>query len=319
MAEITYLSQAELEGLDITTADAMSAIERVIHGKFANKTWSAPKAVLHPPDGRYVMATLSASDDPPFIATKSLLLNPRNPERGLPQINSIITLLDSETGIPVAVMDGNWITGIRTAALSAVAAAKLARKDASSLAFIGAGVQASTHLKAFADLFPLAAVKIFSRGRANMERLRDEARAIGLEAIICDSAREAVSGVDLLVTSVTLGPQTVPFLDANWLAPGSFTAGTDIAAPWHKDTFTAFDRLLVDDLEQEQSLPNKLADPDLITGDLAGLVLGQASGRNSDDERTAFLFRGHPLGDIALAALAFEMARKSGVGRTVNL
>src|SRR5262245_65826622 len=96
------------------------------------------------------MATLAMADDPPYMAVKSLLLNPRNPERGLPSINSLVTLLDGNTGVPLAVMDGNWITAVRTAGVSAVAAKRLARPDSSIAAFVGCGVQARTHADALA-------------------------------------------------------------------------------------------------------------------------------------------------------------------------
>jgi ornithine cyclodeaminase/alanine dehydrogenase len=65
------------------------------------------------------------------------MLNPRNRERGLPDINAAVTLLDSDTGLPLAIIDGNWVTAVRTAGLSAVAAKRLARPDASIAAFIG--------------------------------------------------------------------------------------------------------------------------------------------------------------------------------------
>ena len=71
----------------------------------------------------------------------------------------------------------------------------------------------------------------------------------------------------------------------------------DLGAPWDRDSFSAADQLVVDDLEQEAALPNKLAHADDITGDLAGLVLGRFNGRNAPSDRTAFVFRGHALGD----------------------
>jgi ornithine cyclodeaminase/alanine dehydrogenase len=121
-----YLSEQIFGTLGITTSQAVRAIEHLIRGRDEGTVWSAPKAVVEPPDGRYLMATLAAADDPPFMAVKSLPLNPDNPDKGLPQINASVTLLDSGTGLPRAVMDGNWITTVRTAALSAVAAKRMA-------------------------------------------------------------------------------------------------------------------------------------------------------------------------------------------------
>jgi ornithine cyclodeaminase/alanine dehydrogenase len=79
-----------------------------------------------PSDGRYMMAALAAMDNPSLLAVKTVVLNPRNSDRGLPQINDLVTMLDSETGLPVAIMDGNWITAVRTAGISAVAAKHMA-------------------------------------------------------------------------------------------------------------------------------------------------------------------------------------------------
>lgn len=303
---IPYLSEATLAGLGITTDDVIESIESLIRGSAQDTVWNAPKAVIMPPDGRYMMAALAAMDNPSLLAVKTVVLNPRNSDRGLPQINGLVTMLDSETGLPVAILDGNWITAVRTAGLSAVAAKYMANKDAAVAAFIGSGVQAQSHLRAFSDMFPLQGIKMFGRGQANIDGLCRMADELGLSSEICSSGKDAVEGADLVVTSVTFSPQLVPFLDANWLAPGCFAAITDLAAPWDKESFAAFDRIAVDDLAQEAALPNKLVSPDYVTGDLSGLVLGAFDGRNLADDRTAFIFRGHALGDLALAALALR-------------
>jgi ornithine cyclodeaminase/alanine dehydrogenase len=307
---IPYLSEEALAGLGITTGEVIESIESMIAGSAQSSVWSAPKAVIQPGDGRYMMAALAAADDPALLAVKTVVLNPRNTERGLPQINGLVTLLSSDTGLPAAILDGNWITAVRTAGLSATAAKHLARQDSKVAAFIGAGVQARSHLAAFADMFPLEEVKIFARGQTNIDKLSEAAAALGLSATVCASPEETVRPADLLVTSVTYSPELEPFLDADWLMPGAFAAVTDLAAPWKKESFAALDRLVIDDVAQEAALPNKLAPPEAVSGDLAGLVLGQIDGRQGDGERTAFVFRGHALGDLALSCLA---CRKAGL------
>ncbi|HXV23377.1 MAG TPA: ornithine cyclodeaminase family protein [Alphaproteobacteria bacterium] len=309
---IPYLSEKALARLGITTSEVIESIEALIFGSARSTVWSAPKAVILPEDGRYMMAALAAADDPALLAVKTVVLNPRNPNRGLPQINGLVTLLDSDTGLPAAILDGNWITAVRTAGLSAVAAKHMARPGSSVLAFIGAGVQARSHLAAFADMYPLEEIRIFGRGPDNIERLRQTANASGKSAIVCASGKEAMTGADLIVSSVTYSATLEPFLDADWLKPGSFAAITDLAAPWKKDSFAALDRIVIDDVQQEAALPNKLAPPDLITGDLTGLVLGKFKGRARDDERSAFIFRGYALGDLALSALAYRKAGLKG-------
>ncbi len=309
-----YLSQTVLEGLQLTYQEVIDSIEHLIHGRSQSQVWNAPKAVITPPDGRYMMATLAAANDPPFLAVKTLLLNPENPKRGLRSINSLITLLNSDTGLPLAILDGNWVTATRTAGLSAVAAKRLAKPDASIVAFIGCGVQAHSHLAAFIELFPLKEIRVFGRSTINRDKFCHYVEAMGLSAIASETARDAVNNADLVVTSVTLSPQLKPFLDAHWLKPGTFVTMTDLAAPWFAESLSIFDQIVVDDLEQESSMPKPLVDPTLVLGDLTGLVNGDIKGRRTDNERTAFVFRGLALGDLAVAGLAYQHAIKNAHG-----
>ena len=314
ISTIPYLSAETLAGLDISTQTVVESIEKLIAGCENKSAWSAPKAVILPDDGRYMMAALAAADDPPYLAVKSLVLNPRNSDKNLPQINGLVTMLDSDTGLPVAILDGNWITAVRTAGLSAVAAKHMARRDSSIAAFIGSGVQARSHLTAFADLFALEEVRVFGRGRANIDRLCAMAEQMSLKAVRCATGREAVNGADLIVSSVTYSAKLIPFMDANWLKPGAFASIADLGAPWQKHRFAAFSQMVIDDLDQEAALPNKLAPAQYITGDLSGLVLGKFAGRHSNRDRNAFIFRGYALGDLALSAVAFQKWRCNGGG-----
>ncbi len=311
---IRYLSQSSLQNLQLTTKDVVASIEQLIVGRNRQQVWNAPTAVITPPDGRYMMATLAAADDPPFLAVKALVLNPDNPKHDLKSINALVTLLDSHSGLPLAILDGHWVTAVRTAGLSAVAAKRLARPDASIAAFIGCGVQAHSHLQALAELFPLTQIRAFGRGAASRDAFCRSAEKMGLSVMASQTAQEAISDADLIVTSVTLSPQLVPFLDARWLKPGAFVTMTDLAASWLAESMPAFDRIIVDDLEQEASMPKPLVDPTLVCGDLSGLVNGSVPGRCSDSERTAFVFRGLALGDLAVAGLAYRRACECSKG-----
>lgn len=308
---IPFFNEEHLSTLGITTHDVIDSIETLISNVDNQTAWSAPKAVIMPEDGRYMMAALAATDTPALLAVKTLVLNPRNPGKGLPQINGLVTMLDSSTGLPVAILDGNWITAVRTAGLSATAATYMARKESSVVAFIGCGVQAASHLKAFSELFPLKKVRLFGRGQANIDRLCDQASKLGLSCEVCRSGKDTLADADLIVSSVTYSTDFVPFLDAGWLKPGAFAAITDLAAPWKKESFAVLDQIAIDDLAQEAALPNKLVKPEWVSGDLSGLVLGKFQGRDSDKGRNAFIFRGHAMGDLALSVLAYQKAMET--------
>jgi len=312
LASLPYLSNPFLESLSITTEEVVDSIERLVVGERRGQVWSAPKAVVLPGDERYIMATLAATDEPRIVVTKSLVLNPRNPARGIAAINSLVTLLDSETGLPLAVMDGNWVTARRTAGLSAVAAKRLARPDSASIGFIGCGVEARSHLDAFCDLFPIREIRAFGRGTANRDALCRVAEARGLTAVASQSARDAIGSADLVVTSVTLLPNLEPFLDARWLKAGAFATMTDLSLPWLPESMSVFERIVIDDLEQEAKMSKPMVAQALVAGDLSGLVCGDMPGRKSAQERAAFVFRGLAIGDLALAGLAYRRAIATG-------
>ena len=311
---LLYLPRATLDALDVSTADVVAAIEKLFIGRSQGTVWNTPKSAITPGDGRYFMNTLSVADDPPYAAVKALGLNPTNPSRGLESIGALVVLHDSDTGWPLAVMDGNWVTAIRTAGLSAVAAKYLARKDAGTIAFIGCGVQARGHLDAFAQMFPLQEVRAFGRGAKNRDLLCTIAADKGLAPVASETAQSAIEGADIVITSVPHSLGGEPFLDARWLSPGAFAGITDLAGPWINDTMGAIDRIVVDDLEQEKTMPEPLVDPALVAGDITQLSIGALAGRQNDDETTTFIFRGLALGDLALAWLAYEGAIKSGAG-----
>ena len=303
---VPFVSEAELARLSITTHDAVAMIEKLIAGRASGDVWTAPKAAVAVPDTRYIMTTLAAADDPPYLAVKSLLLNPRNPDRGEPLMNSIVTLQDSETGRPLAVLDGNWITAVRTAALSAVAARRMARPDSKTIAFVGCGVQARSHLQAFSDLFPIARIIAYGRGRANIDALCALATELGIGATVADGLATALGEADIVVSSITREPGAAPFVDAASLRPGAFAAITDLARPWLQSSLAAFDRIIIDDRAQEAQMKDRMVPANLISGDVSELVLETVPARANDTERNAFVFRGFGLGDFALAALAYE-------------
>ena len=311
------LSDRAFEGLGISGPEIVDVIEDAIRLDAAGQILTAPKSAVVPADGRYMMTTLSTADAPDLTIVKSVMVSPRNPDRGRPGIDGAILIQDSETGQMRALAEAGWVTGVRTAGLSAVAARRLANPSSRSVAFIGCGVQARSHLALFAELFPLFEIRAYGRGQANIDRICDMAQGLGLSARACTTPREAVEGADLVVTSVTLNYDIEPFLDAGWLKPGAFAAVTDLALPWKQDSMGVFGPLYVDDLVQEAASPKKLVDPALVDGDLKTL-LTTGPGTLAPEARRAFVFRGIAIGDFAIARLAYLRAVAAGVGQAVE-
>ena len=313
-----YLSDEILETLGVSTAEAVESIEELLRARARAEAWDTPVNLLMVPDGRIMLAAMAVADDPPLLAVKSQTFNPRNADRGLAPANGVVSVLSSETGLPAAVLDVGWITRVRTAGLSVVAAKRLARPDSSIIAFIGCGAQARTHLQAIGDMFPIREIRAFGRGSKNRDALCAAARSRGYAAVASASGREAIEGADIVVTSVTFDAGLRPFLDARSLKPGAFATVTDLAVPWMKEGMAAFDHIIVDDLEQEAGARFKMLDPALIGGDLSGLVAGDTPGRDGDRQRTAFVFRGLALGDLALAGVAYRKALATSRGLAIG-
>lgn len=313
-----HLSDEAQRGLGIAPREVADAIEAALAQKAAGTLHVAPKSAVVPGAGRYMMATLAVGDGPGLTVVKVATVSPDNPMRSLPSVNGAILVLDAETGLLRAVMGANWVTAERTAGLSAVAARRLASPSSRSVAFVGCGVQAQSHLRAFGDLFPLTEIRAFGRGRDNVERLCKAAGAMGLAARIAGTPREALDGADLVVTSVSLDYTIEPFLDADWLKPGAFAAITDLGIPWRPENLDAFAPIVIDDREQEAASERPMVPRHLVTCDLTELVAGAAPPERDPSRPSAFAFRGIALGDFAAVALAFERAEAAGAGERIG-
>ena len=157
------------------------------------------------------------------LATKLITLIPGNPARGLPTLLATIVLMDPSTGRTLAVMDGTWITELRTAAVSAVAADALTPPGPKVVAMLGSGALARTHATALRAVRPLTQIRVWSRDPANAARCAAE-----VGGVACADARSAVLGADIVCTVTNA---TVPVLEGAWLKPGAFVAAVGAPRP----------------------------------------------------------------------------------------
>jgi ornithine cyclodeaminase/alanine dehydrogenase len=317
---LLYLSRADILGLEIDPEAARVTLEAVLARKAAGGVRNAPKLNVLPGDGRLFQAMIAVADDPPLAATKVVGLAPDNRARGLPHISALIVLTDAESGVPVALMDASWITAVRTAAMTAVAARRLARPDATRIGFVACGVQARSHLAALRALFPLREVRAYSRRPDTARSFAAEARALGLEAEAVDDPRDAICGLDILITSVPAAPGLEPVLDPDWLAPGSFASLVDLGRSWRRpEALGRLDLRAVDDHEQTAEAGGKLAYHGPFDADLTELAAGLKPGRRSARERAVFFCQGLAAADLAVATLVYDRARKRGHGAVLPL
>ena len=319
--ELVYLSSADVAALDLAPSEVAAAVEAMLREKAAGRARTKPKLGLYPMPGTFYQAMAGALAEPAYAAVKWTGVVHDNDSRGLPHVSPLIVLNELATGAPVAVMDGRWVTAQRTAALTLAGAKRLARADSSTVAFVGCGVQARSHLALLRAAFPIARVTAHGRRRETAERFAREALSLGLAAEVATDPRAAVEDALMVVSSVPESPGLEPFLDPGWLKPGAFVGAIDVGRSWRLAGMLAFDIVATDDREQSTAMvkSGRLVYSGPFHADLAELVSGRHPGRRAAEERTALIYSGLALADVAVAAAIYERARRKGIGTVVPL
>jgi ornithine cyclodeaminase/alanine dehydrogenase-like protein (mu-crystallin family) len=251
------------------------------------------------------------------LACKLVTLFPHNRDRETHQ--AIICVFDADTGTPVALMDGTYITATRTAAGSALATRLLAREDARVLAILGTGVQAHSHARLLPRVRAFEEVRVAGRDPERVEAFAEE-----IGGVAAESYEEAVRGADVVATT-THAPQ--PVVRREWLGPGVHVNSVGLNPSGRElDEATVADALLVVESRASALTPPPAGAPELVGIDaarvhaeLGELVTGAKPGRRSRDEITLYKSVGVAVQDAAAAALVLAAARERSVGREVDL
>ena len=266
--------------------------------------------------------------EPPQLGAKLVTVFGSNAAKGLPSHLATILLLDPDTGSLIAIMDGRYITEARTAAVSAVSARHLAAADASSLAIIGSGVQARSHLEALALVRPLRDVRVWSPQARSRERFASEMQGHAAGALrATGSAEEAVRGAAMIVL-VTSSPE--PVIDDAWVAPGAHVISVGACRPDQREMPPALvvrSRLVVDSRaaaliesgDVVQGIREGRFTAAHVAGELGEIVLGRVPGRRSADEVTIFKSLGMAVEDVVAADLVYRRAIETGAGTELTL
>jgi thiomorpholine-carboxylate dehydrogenase len=237
------------------------------------------------------------------LATKLITLFPENAQRGLPTLLASIVLMDPATGRTIAVLDGTWITELRTAAVSAVAVDALTTPGAKVVAMIGSGALARTHAAALRTVRSVSEVRIWSRNPANVARC-----ASAVQGLACASAEQAVRGADIVCTVTTASE---PVLNGAWLKPGAFVAAIGAPRPtWRELDDEAMRNVVVAD-SREAAL-NESGDV-ILSGAQVYAEIGEilAGTRPRPAAGTTVIFKalGQAVEDAVAARLVYDAAR----------
>jgi alanine dehydrogenase len=313
---LLYLSHQDVRACAVTPREAREAVLRAFRDHAAGRNRSLPKSALALGPGHAFQAMTAASEAQAIATVKWVASAPSQPGSSVPSVSALICVSDYAAGAPLAILDGDEITLVRTAAMSAAAASLLAPPEARMIGFVGCGLQAHAHLAAFHDLFPgLSTALMLSRSRGSAERLSEAAAARGLATEIVDDADTLLARADLVISMVPAAPGLRPFLDAGRMKPAAFAAAVDTGRSWLPEALPAFDILATDSLAQSQAPYDVDGQP--VTSvrfghDLAALL--QTPLADAGTRRSLFCFRGFALADLALAHLVLTKARINGIG-----
>src|SRR5579864_7108003 len=294
------------------------------------------RTVWAPPDAAGLVGLMPAwraesGDRPAVFSLKALCLIPSNPARGLDTHQGVVTLFDGETGIPLAVLDASAITAVRTAAVTAVATALLAREDARVLGILGGGVQARAHVNALLRMRPFDDVRVYApthdHARAVIDAIDRPAGSGTLSADAAQTARHAVTGADVVVTATT---SRSPVLDPDWLRPGAHVNAVGASVPSMQELSpetVAGAALFADSRESlhneageyREAVERGLIGPDHVRAELGEVLAGLRPGRQNEQEITVFRSLGLAVEDLAAAEQAMRAAARLGIGTEVHL
>ncbi|MEM9428669.1 MAG: iminosuccinate reductase BhcD [Pseudomonadota bacterium] len=309
----------------VSRKDAFDAVEAVFGAMAKGDAWNFPvvrEAIGHA-DALYGFK--SGFDRAGLtLGLKSGGYWPGNAGRGLTNHQSTNVLFDPDTGRPVALVGGNYLTAVRTAASSSVSIAHLARKDAKVLGMIGAGHQAQFQLRAAAEQRAFDKVVAWNPHPDMLPRLEAVATEIGLpfEAL---SAEGVCAAADVIITITSAFE---PLLMKDWVKPGTHIAcmGTDTTGKQEVDpALVAAATVFTDEVAQSTSLGETqhavgagLMSADAITP-IGRVINGDHPGRASDEDITLFDGTGVGLQDLVVARVAMDRARDGGQAIAVAL
>lgn len=261
------------------------------------------------------------------MTAKTVSVFPGNRALGLPVVPALVTVLDPETGMPVALLEGTSLTALRTGAAAGLSARLLARPDARTGALIGCGRQGETQLAAMLTACRLDEVRVFARTPASVASFcATHQPASPARLVPASTCREAVEGADVVFVATT---SAEPVLDGDWLSPGAHLSGVGSFTLEQRELdagSVARATIFIDDLESALTEAGELvaAEREGLTRredwtPLGAVALGRAPGRTHAEQLTLFKSVGHALQDVTAAARIVATAQAQGMGRTIEL
>jgi len=324
MEDTIILTQSEVKDC-LSMKEAIDAV-RVAYSAFANGRVQMP-SVQHLDVSKHngeVDIKSGFVEDFGLIGTKIATGFYKNLKKGFPPGIAIIVLLDLETSIPLAIMDGTHITAYRTGAAGAVAAQVLARKNSRNVGILGAGTQGRMQLLALQEIFDIQNVKIWDIERGIAEQYEKD---MSINVQVMDTPEQVVLDADILVTAT---PSRKALIGADVIHEGLHINAIGADGPGKQEldpvVMTRTSKIVVDSFAQcrrigeiQHALGEGLITDSSIHAEIGEILNGNKTGREYDAEITLFDATGLSAQDIAAAKIVFDAAKKKGLGKRINL
>ncbi|TGC07922.1 alanine dehydrogenase [Methanolobus halotolerans] len=324
--EILWLDQSDVKSvLDMPLA--LFAVESGFREHGLKKVQMPPKSYLyfkeHNGDLRTMPSFMEGKD---IAGVKIVNVHPDNREKGLPTVMAVVVLNSTETGAPLAVMDGSYLTDMRTGAAGGVAAKYLARPDSKVVGMVGLGDQAHTQLLALSEVMDIEEVKITCRKSGRCIAFEKKMHpVVNCDITSKDSIKE-VCDCDILVTTT---PVRSPIIDSEWVQEGTHINAIGADASGKQELGPSLlkkSKVVVDDIVQashsgEVNVPISTGvfyEAD-IYAELGEVVAGIKPGRESDEEVTIFDSTGLAIQDLVTADMVYEKSLEKGIGEKLGL
>jgi alanine dehydrogenase len=261
------------------------------------------------------------------LGTKLVTTHLENSKLNLPTVIGTIILNDPKTGVPMAILDGTYITAMRTGAAGAVAAKYLSREDSSTTTIIGTGVQGRSQLMALCEVREIKRVFAFDVDRSKCQQyVAEMKKRIDAEFVRTDNLQESVRQSDIVVAATS---SSDPVIKGDWVMEGCHITGIgshspnareldeNVIAKASKIVLDTWDAKKVGDIAYPVS--KGLLKEEDIYSDIGTIVAGKKPGRTSPNEITIFKSVGTAVAYVSTALRTYQLAKKRRVGKSVNL
>jgi alanine dehydrogenase len=327
--DLRFVSGPDIDRLNLSRTEIVDSVREALHAQGIGQVVLEPRVHLTPPNaGAGHFNVLRGHLGPQNVSGIKVVGDfVDNYKLGLPSELALVTLYSPDTGAPLAIVDGTFITAARTGAMTALGAQYLARPDSKILGHIGARGSAWWNVTMLDDLFHFDEIRVTShRPESRTDFARRLSDQLGKPVCSVDTSQEALQGADIMVEASRLRAPTV-LLRTEWVTPGTLVVPYGTISAVELSLTSVMDKIVVDDWGQATAgrfgALRRHVDAGLLTretvhAELGEIIAGRRPGRERPDERILFWHRGLSTTDVAVAHHIWQRAEAEGVGTVLS-